>query len=138
MFYPTSKRSQRWDAIVQAMQAWSESRPTPTAYNNSLRGYITVNHRISTKETPYWGSKTPESAALICGHFNEILRYAVKKEEVVPHSNKGNQFAKLIILERTVKGKGTAKLTVGMKPDGSLVQYCITAAQPFEGAMAIA
>lgn len=44
-------------------------------------------------------------------------------------SNKGNQFAKLIILERTVKDKGTAKLTVGVKPDGTLVQYCITAAQ---------
>ena len=128
MFYPNSNRSKRWDAIRQTMEAWREGRTEPAAYNNSLRGYITVNHRISTKETPYWGSKNPESAALICGHFNEILRYAVKKEEVVPHSNKGNQFAKLIILERTVKDKGTAKLTVGVKPDDTLVQYCITAA----------
>ncbi len=91
MFYPTSKRSQRWDAIYEAMSQWRESRPEPKTWNNSLRGYITANRR-------------------------SVSRYA-----------KG--FTKLIILEREVKGVGTAKLTVGVKPDGEMVQYCLTAAQ---------
>jgi hypothetical protein len=137
MFYPTSKRSQRWDTIWEAMSQWRESRPEPKAYNNSLRGYITVKRR-SISETAYWGSKNPDSPPFITDHFNEIMRFAVKKEESVPHSGQSKGFSKIIILERHVKGIGTAKLTVGVRPDGEMVQYCISAAQPFEGAMAIA
>lgn len=66
------------------------------------------------------------------------MRFAVKKEESVPHSGMSKGFCKIIILERHVKGKGTAKLTVGVRPDGEMVQYCITAADPFGTAMAMA
>lgn len=126
MFYPESKRSMRWNAIKQAMGAWRESRPEPKAWNNSLKGYITVNAKISTRETPYWGSHSDESTAAICNHFNEILRFARKTGEAEPHSNTSGEFVKLIILEREISGLGTAKLTVGVKPCGAMVQYCIT------------
>lgn len=128
MFYPTSKRAARLEAIRQTMAEWREGRPEPVAYNNSLRGYITVNAR-SLRETCYWGSKTEASATVISRHMNEILRYAVKQEEVQPRSVAGGRFEKLIILHRKVEGMGTAKLTVGVRPDGSLVQYCITAVE---------
>lgn len=128
MFYPTSKRSQRWDTIWEAMSQWRESRPEPKTWNNSLRGYITANRR-SVSETAYWGSKNPDTLPFITDHFNEIMRFAVKKEEVQPKSRYAKGFTKLIILEREVKGVGTAKLTVGVKPDGEMVQYCLTAAQ---------
>ena len=54
------------------------------------------------------------------------MRFAVKKEEVVPHSLAGKHFTKLIILEREIKGFGTAKLTVGVNQAGRLMNYCIT------------
>lgn len=127
MFYPKSQRCARWRAIRETMRHWRSVRPEPTAYNYSLKGYIKVDNRVSSRETPYWGSLTKESTALIVNHFNEILRFAVKKEEVDPHSNVGGRFSSLIILERHIEGVGTAKLTVGARPDGTLVQYCITA-----------
>ena len=126
MFYPTSKRAARWDAIKNALADWRQGRPEPRAYNNSLRAYIDVTQSVSTREILYWGSKLPESTAAICGHFNEILRYAVRTGEAQPRSNKGRRFERLIILERHIEGLGTAKLTVGVRPDGRLVQYCIT------------
>ncbi len=137
MFWPKSNRSKRWDAIRQTMGEWRMSRPEPKTYNNSLRGYIKVSTH-SERETAYWGSRNPENTAIICNHFNEVLRYAVKKGEVEPHPGAAAKFSKLIILEREIKGVGTAKLTVGVKPDGEMVQYCITAGQGVEGAMAIA
>ena len=76
----------------------------------------------------------PDALHFITEHFNEVLRYAVKKEESVPHSGQSRGFSKIIILEREIKGVGTAKLTVGVRPDGEMVHYCITAAQAdFEG-----
>ena len=131
MFYPNSNRSKRWDTIFQAMDEWRKSRPEPKTWNNSLRGYIRVNRR-SISETAYWGSKNPETLPFITDHFNEIMRFAVKKEESVPHSEQSKGFSKIIILERKVAGIGTAKLTIGVRPDGEMMHYCITSA----GAMA--
>jgi len=136
MFYPASKRSQRWDTIFQAVDGWRKSRPEPKTWNNSPRGYIRVNRR-SASETAYWGSKNPDTLPFITDHFNEIVRFAVKKEESLPHSGMSKGFSKIIILERHVKGVGTAKLTVGVRPDGEMVQYCITAGQS-PGAVATA
>ena len=127
MFYPESNRSRRWSKLTEMMKEWVGSRENPTVYNNSLRGYINVN-RISIRETPYWGSGRAESTEMIMNHFTEILRYAVKKEVSEPHSRSGGGFSQMVILERRIEGKGTAKLTVGVRPDGQLVQYCITAA----------
>ena len=131
MFYPTSKRSQRWDAIFQTVDEWRKGRPEPKTWNNSLRGYIRVNRR-SASETAYWGSKNPATLPFITEHFNEVLRFAVKKEESVPHSGQSKGFIKIIILEREIKGVGTAKLTVGVRPDGEMMHYCITAGQGVE------
>lgn len=132
MFYPTSKRSQRWDAIKQAMGEWREGRPGSRTYNNSLRGYIRVSSH-SERETAYLGSRTPESTDIICNHFNEVLRYAVKKAEVEPHPGAASKFSKLIIFEREIKGLGTAKLTVGVnRQTGEMLQYCITAGKGVE------
>ena len=137
MFYPNSNRSKRWEQIKQTLEAWRESHQDQRTYNNSLRRYVTTNHK-SVSETAYWGSKTKESAALISGHFNEIMRYAVRtSEEALPHSGNSKGFTSLIFLERKVEGIGTAKLTVGVRPDGELVQYCMPAVQPF-GAVAVA
>ena len=127
MFYPKSKRSERWNAVRNAMAEWRDSHAEPAAWNNSLRGRIEVNNRLSLKETPYWASKTEQSTRLVCDHFNEILRYAVRKEEVTPHESRRSVFSKLIILERVISATLTAKMTVGVRPDGSMVQYCITA-----------
>ncbi len=134
MFYPTSKRSQRWDAIQETIGAWVESRPEPKVWNNSLRSHIYVSSK-TRRELPYWGSKNPQSTEAICKHFNEIMRFAVKKEEVQPHSGAGKHFTKLIILERKIEGFGTAKLTVGVNQEGRLMNYCITV-PPAEMAMA--
>lgn len=134
MFYPTSKRSQRWDAIQETIGAWVESRPEPKVWNNSLRSHIYVTGR-TMREIPYWGSRNPQSTTAICEHLNEILRFAVKKAEVQPHSNSSRKFQKLIILERKIEGLGVAKLTVGLNQEGKLVQYCITV-PPEEMAMA--
>ena len=137
MFYPNSNRSKRWEQIKQTMDEWRESHAESKVWNNSLRRYVIIRHR-SVSETAYWGSKTPASAALISGHFNEIMRYAVRtSEEALPHSGNSKGFTSLIFLERKVEGIGTAKLTVGVCPDGELVQYCMTAVQPF-GAVAVA
>ena len=127
MFYPKSKRSERWNAIYSTMAEWRDSRNEPNTWNNSLKARIEVNHRLSMKETSYWGSKTRESTEAICNHFNDILRFAVRKEEVQPHESRRFMFRKLIILERVISDNLTAKLTVGVRPDGSMVQYCITA-----------
>ena len=125
MFYPNSKRSACWDAIKAAMGEWVANRPEPKTWNNSLRAYISVTGR-TMREIPYWGSKRTESTTAICEHLNEILRFAVKKEEVMPRSNSSRKFQKLIILERKIEGLGVAKLTVGLNQEGELVQYCIT------------
>ena len=125
MFYPNSNRSKRWDAIQETIGAWVESRPEPKMWNNSLRSHIYVTGR-TLREIPYWGSKRKESTTAICEHLNEILRFAVKKAEVQPHSNSSRKFQKLIILERKIEGLGVAKLTVGLNQEGKLVQYCIT------------
>ena len=127
MFYPKSKRSERWNAVRNAMAEWRNSHAEPTTWNNSLRGRIEVSNRLSLKETPYWASKTEQSTRLVCDHFNEILRYAVRKEEVTPHESRRSVFSKLIILERVISATLTAKMTVGVRLDGSMVQYCITA-----------
>ena len=134
MFYYSPKRSARWDAIQETLGAWVASRPEPRIWNNSLRSHIYVTGR-TRREIPYWGSKRKESTTAICEHLNEILRFAVKKEEVQPHSNSSRKFQKLIILERKIEGLGVAKLTVGLNQEGKLVQYCITV-PPTELAMA--
>ena len=134
MFYPNSNRSKRWDAIQETIGAWVESRPEPKVWNNSLRSHIYVSSK-TRRELPYWGSKNPQSTEAICKHFSEIMRFAVKKEEVQPHSGTGKHFTKLIILEREIKGFGTAKLTVGVNQEGRLMNYCITV-PPAELAMA--
>ncbi len=125
MFYPNSNRSKRWDAIRETMGAWVASRPEPRIWNNSLRAYITVSGR-TLREIPYWGSKRKESTEAICGHLSEIMRFAVKKEEVQPHSNSSRKFLKLIILERRIEGVGTVKMTVGLNQENRLVLYCVT------------
>lgn len=125
MFYYSPKRSARWDAIQETLGAWVASRPEPRIWNNSLRSHIYVGSK-TRRELPYWGSKNPQSTEAICKHFSEIMRFAVKKEEVVPHSLAGKHFTKLIILEREIKGFGTAKLTVVVNQEGRLMNYCIT------------
>lgn len=134
MFYPNSNRSKRWDAIQETLGEWVASRPEPKIWNNSLRSHIYVGSK-TRRELPYWGSKNPQSTEAICKHFSEIMRFAVKKEEVEPHSISGKGFTKLIILEREIKGFGTAKLTVGVNQEGRLMNYCITV-PPAETAMA--
>ena len=126
MFYPTSKRSARWDAIRETLGEWVASRPEPKIWNNSLRCHIYVGSK-TRGEMPYWGSKNPQSTEAICKHFSEIMRFAVKKDEVEPHSHSGKGYTKLIILERKIDGLGVAKLTVGVNPhNGQLTGYCVT------------
>lgn len=126
MFYPNSSRSKRWDAIKETLCEWVAKRPEPKIWNNSLRSHIYVGSK-TRGELPYWGSKNPLSTEAICKHFTEIMRFAVKTGEVEPHSRSGKGYTKLIILERSIPGIGTAKMTVGVNPhNGQLMGYCIT------------
>lgn len=111
---------------------WLASHPGekyPRVYNYSLRGYIYVT-ALSKSETAYRGTATVLSMTMIKNHFDEILRYAVLVQDNVQPKNNTNQsdYWKLIILEKKIRGVGTAKLTVGVKKsNNNKEQYCITA-----------
>ena len=126
------KLKNRWrrkDAIMSFFDEWTTEHPSGRVYNYSLRNYIYVKRHLSARETSEWGSKRVESTLMIINHFDEILRFAKKTGESIPKSNTGNKiFNKLIIMERGIKGIGTAKLTVGVRKfNGQMIQYCITA-----------
>lgn len=88
-----------------------------------------LHHKLSKTETAYHATWIVASMNMVKNHFDEILRYAVKKEEIRPKSNRNQSgFSRLIIMERKIKGVGTAKLTVGVRIcDNRKEQYCITA-----------
>jgi hypothetical protein len=70
------------------------------------------------------------STVLVLYHFDEILRYAKDVGDADPKSKTAKgRFSKLILMEKTVKGVGKAKLTVGIEKDDEKkkTQYCITA-----------
>lgn len=110
---------------------WLAAHPgqkEPRVYNYSLRNYIYIT-KLSKRETTYQATWRVMSTNMVKNHFDEILKYAIKVDEVKPKANKNQSgFSKLIIMERKIKGVGTAKLTVGVRIcDGNNEQYCITA-----------
>lgn len=119
------------DFYVQWRKDWLKSHPgqkVPRVYNNSLRDYIYIT-KLSKTETTYHSTWLVASMNMVKNHFDEILRYAVKKDEIKPKSNRNQSgLSKLIIMERKINGVGNAKLTVGVRIcDNKKEQYCITA-----------
>ena len=126
MFYQRSKKDCK--EVRCFYGSWLHARQSNEVYNNSLRQYITINSYISGRETSHYASFNPLTKEMVLTSFNEIMRYARKTGECEPKCNRGQRrFVRLIKLERKVEGLGTARLTVGVKADGQLVQYCITA-----------
>ena len=122
-------QSKRRKAILKFFEEWLTVHPNAKVYNNSLKDYIHIDRKLSADETSHWSSRRYPSTVLVLNHFDEILRYAKRTGEAEPKSRTGSgKFSKLVLLERSVKGVGKAKLTVGIrKDDGRKVQYCITA-----------
>ena len=132
MFIQPSKKAKK--EVRSFYGSWLSGRESNEVYNNSLRRYITVSSYISGRETSHYASFNPLTKEMVVNNFDEILRYARKTGEYEPKPNTGQRrFVRLINLERKVKGMGTARLTVGVKPDGQLVQYCITASANLTG-----
>lgn len=132
MFIQPSKQAKK--EVRSFYGSWLSGRESNEVYNNSLRRYITVNSYVSGRETSHYASFNPLTKAMVLTSFNEIMRYARKTGECEPKGNRGQRrFVRLISLERKVSGMGTARLTVGVKPDGQLVQYCITASTNLTG-----
>lgn len=128
MFYQQSKQAKK--EVRRFISGWIAGKENPLVYNNSLRCYITINHHESVRETSHYASFNPLTKEMVVNNFTEILRYARKVGEYPPKENSGQRrFVRLINLEREIEGLGTARLTVGVKPDGQMVQYCITAAR---------
>lgn len=122
-------KSKRRKAILRFFAEWMAKHPKAKVWNCSIREYICVDKRVSPDETSHWAQHRYMSTVLVLYHFDEILRYAKKTGEADPKSKTSSgRFSKLILLERTVKGVGKAKLTVGVrKDDGKKTEYCITA-----------
>lgn len=124
----SKKTKQAQKALRAFYSSWIKSREIPEVYNNSLRARVLVNSVVSCRETSHYASLSPVAREMVLTGLTDILRYARKTGEFPPKANAGqSRFTRLINLERNVKGLGTAKLTVGVLPDGRLVQYCITA-----------
>ena len=120
------------DFFVKWKKDWLKNHPgqkEPRVWNYSLKDYIYIT-KLSKTETAYHATWIVASMNMVKNHFDEMLRYAVKKEEIRPKSNRNQSgFSRLIIMERKIKGVGTAKLTVGVRIcDNRKEQYCITAA----------
>lgn len=121
------------DFFVQWKKEWLKNHPgqkEPRVWNYSLRDYIYVT-KLSKNETAWHSVYTLAAIRMIREHFDEILKFAVKKNTIQPKGNSHQSgFSKLIVMERKINGIGTAKLTVGVrKCDGKNEQYCITAIQ---------
>ena len=122
-------RDKRYKAVRKFIEKWISEHPSMRVYNYSLREYIYLKRTLAIRENPYWASKKYKSTMMILEHFDEIMKYARKTGYATPKSDTGNsRFAKFVILEKDVRGLGTAKLTVGIKRiDNMKIQYCITA-----------
>lgn len=118
------------DFYRQWRKQWLADHPgqrEPRVYNYSLKDYIYVT-KLSRNETAFHSVYTLTTMRMIKNHFNEILRYAVAKDYIMPKNNSHQSgYYKLIIMERKIKNIGAAKLTVGVrKCDEKKEQYCIT------------
>lgn len=122
-------KSKRRKAILKFFEEWLSAHPKGRIWNYNLKEYIYVDMRTSADETSTWAQHRYISTVLVLYHFTEILRYAKETDRVAPKSKTAKKkFSELILMERTVKGVGKAKLTVGIvKEDESKKQYCITA-----------
>lgn len=121
-------KSKTTKAVRHFYSEWLATRENHQVYSHSLRARVTVNSSVSRRETSHYAAINPLTMQMVLTAFDDILRYARKTGEFPPKPNRSqSRFVRLINLEREVKGLGVAKLTVGELPDGSLVQYCITA-----------
>ena len=125
-------KSKRRKAILRFFEEWLAAHPKARVYNYSLREYIYIDKKLSPDETSHWAQHRYMSTVLVLYHFDEILRYAKDAGDADPKSKTAKKrFSKLILMERTVKGVGKAKLTVGIEKDEEKkkmkTQYCITA-----------
>lgn len=113
--------------ISEVYRIWINENPGKRAFNRSLKGFINIRF-MSITETMRHAAKTYASTCALL-HLDTILREAAVYGKPKP-AKKGvkNQkpFSKMIELRLELKGIGIAKMMVGVKPSGEMIQYCIT------------
>ena len=117
----------RKEIISQVYRIWIKKNPDKRAFNCSLKDYINIRF-LSITETMRHAAKTYDSTCALL-HLDTILREAVVYGKPKP-AKKGvkNQkpFSKMMELRCELKGIGMAKMMVGVKSSGEMIQYCIT------------
>lgn len=100
-----------------------------------LNSLVVINAN-SVRETAYHASKTVTSTEYAL-NLPILLRHAVVREIDLPIISKRQKnmrivrVATLICSMYNVNGTdGFAKITIGKKDDGNLIEYCVTAIEP--------
>ncbi len=117
----------RKQIILDFYRKWKQENPSQRKYNVSLKDFVNIRN-VSIAETSFRASKTYLSTLAVL-QLDAVLMTA-KKVKIVNAKNNMNQkpFNKMILMECSLPGIGTAKLTVGIKRKSfEKVQYCITA-----------
>jgi hypothetical protein len=117
----------RKQIILDFYRKWKQENPSQRKYNVSLKDFVNIRN-VSIAETSFRASKTYLSTLAVL-QLDAVLTTA-RKVKIVNAKNNMNQkpFNKMILMECSLPGIGTAKLTVGIKRKSfEKVQYCITA-----------
>ena len=117
----------RKQIILDFYRKWKQENPSQRKYNVSLKDFVNIRN-VSIAETSFRASKTYLSTLAVL-QLDAILTTA-RKVKIVNAKNNMNQkpFNKMILMECSLPGIGTVKLTVGIKRKSfEKVQYCITA-----------
>ncbi len=94
----------------------------------ALNANVTIIPR-SIMETCHWACRSRTSAIMALNILHVIRNAAIQEKDLAPKS--GNQtkkfhFIKIHILWVKIRYYGVAKLTVGEKRSGNVIEYCVT------------
>ena len=120
---PRNQRK-RHDLIVSRLERFRNKR----VFSKQLKDYVYISGD-SIGETAHWASKSVVSTIIALNMQGVIKNAVVVEEHKKPESRKQTRtfhFVEIIILYCYVNGFGTAKLTVGKRRKGKLMEYCIT------------
>ena len=117
----------RKQIILDFYRKWKQENPSQRKYNVSLKDFVNIRN-VSIAETSFRASKTYLSTLAVL-QLDAVLTTARKVKIVNAKTNMNQKpFNKMILMECSLPGIGTVKLTVGIKRKSfEKVQYCITA-----------
>ena len=117
----------RKQIILDFYKKWKQVNPSQRKYNVSLKDFVNIRN-VSIAETSFRASKTYLSTLAVL-QLDAVLTTARKVKIVNAKTNMNQKpFNKMILMECSLPGIGTVKLTVGIKRKSfEKVQYCITA-----------